>query len=490
MLALRHIHKTFGAVRALVDVDLELHAGEVHALVGENGAGKSTLLRILTGAIAPDAGDLQLDGHIVLGLTPRAAQSLGIAVVHQLPALLHELSVAENLLLGSDGAWIDWRQRRVRARELLTVVGADIDPDAIAGSLPLPSQQLVQIARALRQQPRVLLLDEPTAVLPEHEAQHLLQLVRELRAKGTAVLYVTHRLDELPGFADRVTVLRDGQRVWCSPMAEVTPTQLIQHMVGRELAAAEPSSEHQHGTEALHIDAVGCTAAGLHDITFTLHQGEILGLAGLVGAGRTELAECLFGLRRIDRGSVRLCGQPFAPRTPRDAIARGLVLVPEDRRRHGIVPALSLAANLTLPHLDEFARHGLIDERREAAVAAQAVQEFSVRTAGVDAPLATLSGGNQQKVVLARWLRHRPKVLVLDEPTQGIDVGARAEIHARIRQEAAAGTAVLVISSDLPELFVLCDRIAAMQKGRLAGILPRRGTLPEQVMALCVHGER
>jgi len=490
VLSLKQIGKSFGPVRALHAVDLDLAPGEVHALVGENGAGKSTLLRILTGGLAPDTGTLAIGGERCASLTPLRARALGIAVVHQHPALLHELSVAENLLFGSDGAWISWKARRTRARELLSAVGATIDPDAIAGALPLPAQQLVQIARALREEPRILVLDEPTAVLPENEAQRLLGLVRNLRARGTAVLYVTHRLEELPQLADRVSVLRDGERVWTSAMSDVTPAELIRHMVGRPPAVHAPRADSALGPEVLSLEQLDSAEAGLRNITLSLRSGEILGLAGLVGAGRTELAECLFGLRRIDSGRVRLRGQLFAPRSPADAIARGLVLVPEDRRRHGVIPEMTLAENLTLPNLREFARSGLLDARAESAAASQAVAEFGVRAASVEAPLATLSGGNQQKIALARWLRHRPAVLLLDEPTQGIDVAARAEIHERIRAEAAAGCGVLLVSSDLPELFLLADRIAVLRQGRLAGVLPRAGTSPEAVMALCVHGER
>lgn len=487
MLSLRKIDKAFGAVRALTGVDLHLRPGCVHALVGENGAGKSTLLNILSGAIAADAGSIMLDGAECVGLTPRRAQALGIAIVHQQPALLHELTVAENLLFGSDGAVISWPARRARARELLLQVGADLDPDAIAASLPLPDQQLLQLARALRTKPRILVLDEPTAVLPSAASQRLLALVRDLRARGTAVLYVSHRLEELQQFADQVTVLRDGHSVFCGTMAEVTTKDLIRHMVGRTLAADTAHPSHATDKEVLSIEQLSNSDRSLHSITLSLHAGEILGLAGLVGAGRTQLAECLFGLGAIDAGSIRLNGKPFAPRSPADAIARGVVLVPEDRRRHGVIPAMSLASNFTLPHLNEFARHGLLDTRAETDAAEQAVSAFAVRAASVQEPIQTLSGGNQQKVVLSRSLRNRPTVLLLDEPTQGIDVGARQEIHAHIRSQAAAGCAVLLISSDLAELFLLADRIAVFQRGTVVGIVVRRSSSPEQVMSMCLQ---
>jgi ABC-type sugar transport system ATPase subunit len=318
----------------------------------------------------------------------------------------------------------------------------------------------------------------------------VLALVRDLRDRGTAVLYVTHRLAELPDLADVVTVLRDGRRAATARIAEVTQGELIRQMVGREVAERSAGRARTPGREVLVLAQVANRAAGLAGIDLALHAGEITGLAGLVGAGRTELAECLFGLRPLDGGSLRLCGEPFAPRSPADAIAAGVVLVPEDRRRHGVIPEFTVTENLTLPHLREFTRHGLLDRSAEATAARDAVAAFSVRTAGPDAAVATLSGGNQQKVALARWLRRRPRVLILDEPTQGVDVAARAEVHDRIRAAADAGIAVLVISSDLPELFALADRIAVLRGGRLAGVLPAAGTDPEQVMALCVHGER
>jgi rhamnose transport system ATP-binding protein len=500
---LRGISKTFGTVRALCGVDLDLVAGEVHALVGENGAGKSTLIRVITGAHAPDAGSLEVLGRRVENYSPRAALALGIAVIYQQPALFGELSVAENLLIGTDGPLISWRARNRRARELLDapgVFGAHIDPRALAKSLSLAEQQLVEIARALRSETPILVLDEPTAVLPRVEAERLLERVSHLRSRGAGILYITHRLDEVMRIADRVSVLRDGERVWSSTMRGVTQSELVHHMVGRELERTDARrsclgsrARASSAPLALEVRDLSSRAAGLADIAFEIRAGEVLGLAGLVGAGRSELAACLFGLAPIDAGDVsevRVHGKKVELADVHAALAAGLALVPADRRRQGVIPPLSVAENLVLAQLERLSRRGIVDARAEHELARRWIDALRIKAESADARVDTLSGGNQQKVVLARWLARDPRVLILDEPTQGIDVAGRAEIHRLIGELADRGLAVLLISSDLPELLALSDRVAVMHRGRIVGVLAREDATQEDVLAMALGIER
>jgi rhamnose transport system ATP-binding protein len=487
MLNVAHLAKHFSGVRALTDASLDVRAGEIHALVGENGAGKSTLVRIVTGALAPDAGSVTYDGRTIDVFSPTAARSLGIAAIHQHPTLFPDLSVAENLALGleSAGAWsrIDWRARRERARDLLTRVGARIDVDREAASLSLPEQQLVEIARALGAQARLLILDEPTASLTPQEVDRLFALLAELRAAGTAIIYISHRLEELPRLADRVTVLRDGQTVGTREMASVANGELIRLMVGRDVEAIFPKREVAIGDPVLTLEGVTSHAAGVHNISFTIRRGEIVGLAGLVGAGRTELARVLFGLEPLDAGTIRLNGQPIRPRSPEDAIAEGIAYLPEDRRRHGVILDLGVDANLTLAALKAISKGGFLDHRAETSIAGELVRKLGIKTAALTTPVRNLSGGNQQKVALGRWLVQPPTVLMLDEPTQGVDVGAKSEIHRLIGELAAQGMAVLMISSELVEILGMSDRIVVMRNGGVAAAIARADATAESVMA-------
>jgi ABC-type sugar transport system ATPase subunit len=489
LIALRGITKRFGAIQALGGVDFELHAGEVHALVGENGAGKSTLIRVMAGAHAPDAGTLEVRGERVERLTPRRARELGIGVLHQHSALFGELTVAENLFLGTDGAVIDWRRRRTRAREALAALGAEIEPDQRAGALGVAQQKEVELARALLAHAPILVLDEPTAVLPAREAERLLVTVAALRTRGVGILYISHRLEEVERIADRITVLRDGRTVWSGPSGRVTRAELVRHMVGRELAAAQRAGAARAPSAPL-LTVAGLTSArlGLADVGFELAAGEILGLAGLVGAGRSELAACLFGLERIDAGTIALDGRAFRPRSPREAIERGVVLVPEDRARDGLVLEATVRENVVLPWLDRLARGGWLAREREGSVAERVVRELAVR-ATLEQRAGALSGGNQQKIALGKWLVEAPRVLILDEPTQGIDIAGRAEIHAQIRTLARSGVAVLLISSDLGELLALSERVAVLRRGRLAGTLAGAHLCAEEVLALALGVE-
>jgi rhamnose transport system ATP-binding protein len=469
---------------------LELRAGEVHALVGENGAGKSTLIRIVTGAVQPDAGDIAVSGERVVDLSPRRAKSLGIAAIYQQPALFPDLTVAENLAIGvEEGGWlgrVNWDARRRRAIELLKRVGARIDPDADANDLSMPEQQLVEIARALGANARVLVLDEPTASLGDEDTQNLFRVVRELRADGVGMIYISHRLEELPQIADRVTVLRDGVTVDTREMRTVNREQLIQLMVGRELSAVFPKRTMPVGETVLALRDVRCSETGVNGVTFSVRAGEIVGVAGLVGAGRTELARTVFGLTPADAGEIRVRGRPVTIRSPIDAIALGIAYVPEDRRRHGVVLPMSIASNMTLAALDQIRGAGAIaaiDIEKEHQISADLSRRLGVKAPSIHARVDTLSGGNQQKVALSRWLVRRPSLLILDEPTQGIDVGAKSEIHSLMVQLAGEGVAILMISSELPEILGMSDRIVVMHGGTVVDSVDRSEATQERLLA-------
>jgi rhamnose transport system ATP-binding protein len=484
------IAKSFAGVRALKGVSFDVHGGEVHALVGENGAGKSTLIKIITGAETPDSGTLAVDGRPVGRMDPSASRALGIAAIYQQPTLFPHLSVAENIALaldrGSGIRWIDWRGRRARAADLLERIGADIAPNRLIETLTLPEQQLVEIAKAIGAEARVLIMDEPSASLTGREVDRLLEVVRRLRAAGSAVVYISHRLEEVCALADRVTVLRDGETVGTLAREQVAASELIRLMVGRELSAVFPKRHVAPGDVALEVRDLWSPAAGIHGVSFTLRRGEILGVAGLVGSGRTELAETLFGLRPLDRGAVLVGGAPAHIRSPAAAMALGLAYVPEDRRRHGVVLDMSVATNATLASLGRVSSRGLMNREAERALAQHYVDRLRIKTSSVWAETATLSGGNQQKVALARWLATRPAVLILDEPTQGVDVGAKAEIHGLMQDLAEQGLAILMISSELPEILGMSDRILVMRHGALAGTLARADATPQAVMSLAL----
>ena len=494
LLAVSGIAKSFAGVHALRGVSFDLQPGEVHALVGENGAGKSTLIKVITGAHAPDAGSIEIDGHPVHHNSPLLSRSLGIAAIYQQPALFPDLTVAENLALGYEtgGLWrrIDWRGRRARAKELLDRIGARLSPEAPVGSLTMPEQQMVEIAKSLGARAKVLIMDEPTASLPEHEVENLFRVVRDLKAQGVGIIYISHRLDELYALADRVTVLRDGQTVATKPMKDMARAELIRLMVGREISAIFPKREVTPGDVVLETRSLDCRDSGLRGISLSIRAGEILGLAGLVGAGRTELARVLFGLTPATGGGILLGGKPITVRTPSEAVDLGIAYVPEDRRRHGVILEMPIAANTTLAVLRRLSRGGLLDFARERELASDYVMKLAVKTPSIDAAAGTLSGGNQQKVALARWLATEPKLLILDEPTQGIDVGAKAEIHKLMGDLAARGLAILMISSELPEVLGMSDRVGVMRGGALVGTLSRADATQERVMALALgHGE-
>jgi rhamnose transport system ATP-binding protein len=476
VLQLRQLAKSFGGARALRGVDFDLEAGEVHALLGENGAGKSTLIKIVTGAHQPDGGTIAVGGAAVSDLTPAAAQALGIACVYQQPALFPDLSVAENIALrlerGGALRTVDWRARHGCAQDLLQRIGAGIAPEAEVRSLSMPEQQLVEIACALGSGARIVIMDEPTASLTQQEQHLLFAVVRELRKDGVGVIYISHRLEEIFALADRVTVLRDGESVGTHPVAAMNESALIRLMVGREVAQIYPPSESAPGEVVLALRKVGCAASGVRDVTLDVRAGEVVGLAGLVGAGRTELARVLFGLTPADAGEILLNGERVTLRTPQEAVAHGLAYVPEDRRRHGVVLELPIAHNMTMAVHRRLFRGAWLRFGAERTLALDYIRDLGVKCAGPFSPGGSLSGGNQQKVSLARWLATKPKVLILDEPTQGVDVGAKSEIHRIVRRLAKDGLAVLLISSDLPEVIGMSDRIAVMRGGTITAMLP------------------
>lgn len=488
LLTASNISKAYAGVQALDGASFELRAGEVHALVGENGAGKSTLIKIITGAVDSDSGTIALNGEEIKHNSPLLAKSLGIAAIYQQPALFADLTVTENIALALEppGAWrrIDWKRRRCQAVGWLAQVGASIDPEAIAGDLAMPQQQLVEIARALGANAQVLIMDEPTASLSAEETENLFRVVRQLGARGVGIIYISHRLDELPLIANRVTVLRDGRTVQTRAMSQVDRHELIRLMVGRELSAVFPKKSVACGDTVLELRRLGCRAAGLRDVTLSVRAGEILGLAGLAGAGRTELAKTLFGITAADGGAISLRGQPVSIDSPARAIQLGIAYVPEDRRKHGVILDMAVSANITLAMLDGLSRFGFLDFQQERRIATAYTQRFAIKAQSLLAPVGTLSGGNQQKVALSRWLATNPAVLILDEPTQGIDVAAKAEIHALMGELAAQGLAILMISSELPEILAMSDRIAVMHAGSVVGILDRAEATQAKILAL------
>jgi rhamnose transport system ATP-binding protein len=484
------VSKAYAGVRALREASFELRSGEVHALVGENGAGKSTLVKIITGAVEADGGEIRLGGKALVHNSPRRARSLGIAAIYQQPALFPDLTVTENIALGLEagGPWrrVRWAECRRRAAQLLGEVGARIDPEREAGGLSMPQQQLVEIARALGASARVLILDEPTASLSEEDTRNLFGVIRRLRGQGVGMIYISHRLEELPVIADRVTVLRDGRTIDTREAASVSRPELIQLMVGRELQAVFPKREVQQGDVVLELRGLGSRTAGVSDVSLQVRAGEILGLAGLVGAGRTELARTLFGLAPADQGELWLRGRPLRLASPAEAIAAGIAYLPEDRRRHGVILDMPIDANITLASLDRLSRASGLDVEQEKEVALDYVRRLGIKTPATYAPVATLSGGNQQKVALSRWLMTKPSVLLLDEPTQGVDVGAKSEIHGLMVDLAEQGVAIVMISSEMPEVLGMSDRIAVMRGGRLAGVLSRAEATQSGILALAL----
>lgn len=492
-LQLTGISKAFSGVSAIKDVDFEVRAGEIHALMGENGAGKSTLIKVMSGVHQPDSGEIRIGGKLRRLSCPREAGRSGIATVHQELLLFPELSIAENIFLGHAPrtriGGVDWRAMRTRARALLDDLQShNLDVDTKVRELSIANRQRVEIARALSQEPRVLIMDEPTAALAEVDAQRLLQIVKGLRDRGVSIVYVSHRMPEVFALADRVTVLRDGRRIATQPIGEVDHALLVSLMVGRSVDQMYPRSHAERGQPVLELRSLSCRKL-VQDVSFTLHAGEILGIAGLIGSGRTELAHTIFGITPATSGTLLLADQPVQMTAPAQARDRGIAYVPEDRGLQGLIRSQSVRANLSLANLKSFTKASFIRRTAELHAAQRAIEAFGIRTRGPEQPARQLSGGNQQKVVLAKWLATKPRVVILDEPTRGIDVSAKAEIHALMTQLAQQGIAILLISSELPEVLGMSDRVLVMNRGRVIAAFERDEATATRVGAAMTHFE-
>ena len=490
------IGKGFPGVQALDGVDFEVMPGEVHALLGENGAGKSTLLKILSGAQQPDRGTISIDGKTVTLNTPLEAQRCGVVTIYQEFTLAPNLTIAENVFIGREpgnGIFVNWRQMREETRAITRRLGLELRPTAVVRDLNVAEQQMVEIARALSMKSRLIVMDEPTSALSSAEVEKLFRIVRDLKAQGISIIFVTHRIEEVMELCDRYTVLRDGRRVDAGKIAETSVDQIIHAMVGRQVNALFAQRESSTpGEVALEVE--GLTRRGnaqdqnatvLSNVSFAVRRGEILGIAGLVGAGRTEAARAIFGADPFDSGRILVAGQKVDIRSPRSAIRLGIGLVPEDRKRQALFLALAVQTNLSMAAQGRITRWGIfMDEAAERSMVEEYRKALNIRMSGPEQLIANLSGGNQQKVVLARWLALRPKVLIVDEPTRGIDVGAKVEVHNLLFEMARSGIAVIAISSELPEILAISDRIVTMREGRVTGSIDRDEANGERLMAM------
>ena len=489
LVRLSHISKSFGPVQVLNDVSLEMYRGEVLCLAGENGAGKSTLIKILTGAISRDSGEYYINGQDVGSPSPAQARELGVGVVYQELSLLPEVSVEENLLMGrlpARGGVVSKRELRARATKMLERVGLNsVDPGLLISDLPVATRQMVEIAKVLGADARIVIFDEPTTALSEKDAQHLLQLINRLKTEeGVAVLYVTHRLEEIFEIGDRITVLRDGQFITTAPTSQFTHDTLIRSMVGRQIEALYPKRAHkQLGKTLLAVQGLRLPGSPFN-INLEVHAGEIVGLGGLVGAGRTETVRAIFGADSMVAGTVLVDGKPLHPGSPEQAVKAGLGLLTEDRKELGLLAALSIRENVTIADLSAITRLGVISKKQEASLVNKLVPRLRLKYHSIEQPISSLSGGNQQKVLLSRWLATKAKVLLLDEPTKGVDVGAKADIYTIIGDLAAQGLGIVVVSSYLPELLGICDRVIVLHDFGVTGELSIEEATEEEVLHL------
>jgi ribose transport system ATP-binding protein len=492
-LEMQGITKSFPGVKALDGVDLALSRGEVHAVAGENGAGKSTLMKIMTGAYRANAGTITIEGVPVIIRDPEHARALGVSIIYQELSMVENLTVAENIFLAREPrtglGFIDMRRMVEESRQVLARLQLDIDPRVIVDKLSIGQKQMIEIAKAISYNSKILVMDEPTASLSHREAETLIAVIKQLRAEDMGIVYISHRLEEIFEIADRVTVLRDGRSIATRPIGEVTREFLVKTMVDRELSELYGEHVSHAGKEViLSVSGLGLKrpsphAARVADISFDLHKGEVLGFFGLIGAGRTEIMEMIFG-ERGHHGSIRVDGKPVTIRGPSDAIAAGIGFVTEDRKGQGLVLDMTVRENFSLTHLADYCSLDFVNRRREVAACSDSVRTFGVKTPSIEQKIVHLSGGNQQKVVIAKWVARRPRILIVDEPTRGIDIAAKSEVHRQLQGLAAQGLGVIAVSSDLAEILAISDRVIVVREGRISGELPRRDATREAVMNL------
>lgn len=486
ILQMKQINKSFGEVQVLHDVDFQMDEGEIRALAGENGAGKSTLIKILGGIYTCNSGEIWIDGHKMVPGSVEEAQKAGVAIIHQEIVLVQDMTVAENIFLGREfktkAGFVDYRAMNDSAGKILGRIGLeDLRPDTVVRELSISRQQMVEIARALSMNARILVMDEPTSSLTEREVEFLFQQIRALKAKGTAVIYISHKMDEIFEIADSVTVMRDGCHVLTKPLSEINYEEIIQNMVGHKIQDYYPEYKAVPGKNLLEVRHV--TTEKVEDISFSVAEGEILGLTGLMGAGRTELANALFGIDRVESGEIWINGKRDQIRTPGQAIRRGIALVPEDRKTSGLFLENSIAFNMTITVLETFIKGILVDRKKENKILDEYINQLEIKMAGTDQLAGELSGGNQQKIVISKWLAAHPRILILDEPTRGVDVGAKSDIYHLICKIAGQGVAVILISSELPEVMNMSSRIGVMCEGKLVKIFePEKEKITQELI--------
>ena len=492
IVSMKGICKSFPGVKALDNVQLELRSGEVLALLGENGAGKSTLMKILSGVYTRDSGTMEIFGQEYGDLTPKQAQEIGVAIIHQELNMCRHLSVAENMFLGREecrGILLSNRKMEQEAQRVLDELKIDIDPRQVVGDLPVSKQQMVEIAKALSTKARILIMDEPTSALTSKEIDELFRIIRQLKANGYGIIYISHRLEELQHIVDRVSIMRDGQYITSMNFQDATMDEIIAHMVGREIKEKFPRVTCPKGKKIFEVKNLNAGRM-VRDVSFDLYEGEIVGFAGLMGAGRTETTRAIFGVDPKESGELILDGQPVSIQKPQDAIRAGIVLAPEDRKKDGLCTKLSIRHNIALPNLDLLCGPlGVVNRQKEDAMCQQAVENLKIKTPGVDIDAGNLSGGNQQKVVVGKWLARNSRVVIFDEPTRGIDVAAKVEIYNLMNQLKQQGIAVMFVSSEMPEVMGIADRIVVMCDGRITGEVMARETTQNEILTLATKFE-
>lgn len=492
LLEMKGIHKSFPGVKVLEDVQFSLQSGELHALMGENGAGKSTLMKILGGIYTKDSGEILVEGVKQEIDSTKAATALGISIIHQELNLISYLSVMENMFLGREftygqSRFVNWRKMREEAEKYLSMLNIGIDPGTLVEELSVGQQQMIEIAKALSTNARILVLDEPTAALTDREIAALFEVIASLKKKGVGMIYISHRMEEIFQISDRITVLRDGKYIGTKQTSETNMDELVRMMVGRDIKDRFPKIQIPIGNERIRVEGLS-TKSKLKNISFHVRSGEILGIAGLMGAGRTELAKALFGVDPVDQGRIYVDGKETTIRQPIDAIQAGIAFVTEDRKQEGLILSLSIRENLSLPNLGKLSSAGFMNKAREKQLSEATIDKLQIKTPHQEQPVGSLSGGNQQKVVIGKWLATEPKILILDEPTRGVDIGAKKEIYDLMNQLAAQGVAIIMISSELPEVLGMSDRILVMHEGRLAAEFTKAEATQENIMHAATGG--